>query len=813
MNNRLLLILSTSFFGSLSLTHPALPIPLSTTLNESTQTLQSAQLVINETCRLCHNDVTLLGNLSLESFQVQNAVDNPRVAEKIIRKVRAGMMPPPEMTRPSEESLTTLAIELESRLDEIATRTPIPGWRSFQRLNRAEYASSIRDLLGLDIRPGDYLPPDTKSANFDNIADAQLLSTTLMEGYLRGASELSRLAIGDRTATPRETTYQVTRWNSQTEHVQGAPHGTRGGISILHHFPADGHYRFRVSFHHETTGALHGSGPAALHTLDQPEQIEISVNGEPVALMDIDRWMHVSDPDGVNMQTNLFFVRSGPQRVSAAFIRRLEGPVQDIISPHDWSIASTSIADSYGFTTLPHLRDLAITGPFAPTGVSEMPSRQKIFTCRPSAADETLPCAEQIIHRLARQAYRRPLISQDLDPLMLLYEFGNKNSDFESGIRTALEGILASPHFVFRLEEPPRGTTPGEPFRIHETDLASRLSFFLWGSPPDEELTKLAEADMLSNPKILKEQVSRMLVDSRSNAIATRFASQWLRLPDLDKMHPNVRTYPDFHEQLKKSMRRETELFFASLVQENRSVLELLTADYTFLDERLAAHYNIPNVFGNEMRRVSYPDDRRRGILAHGSILTLTSHASRTSPVLRGKWILEVLLGSPPPPPPPNVPELEEIEENGGRLLSVREQMEKHRSDPACNSCHKLIDPPGLALEHFDVTGAWRIRDNGILIDPSGELYDGTPLYGARDLTSALLKRETALIRSFIENLMAYALGRRVAYYDMPAIRTIERDAAQHENRMSYFFLGVVNTLAFQMKGPIMEYTDLDDIE
>ena len=569
--------------------------------------------------------------MSLDSFDVTAAVDNARLSEKIIRKVRAGMMPPAGVPRPGEESLAALATELETRLDEAAATNPNPGRRSFQRLNRAEYQGSIRDLLALDIRAGDYLPLDTKSANFDNIADVQMLSATLMESYLRAASEVSRLAVGDPRASSREATYKVTRWVSQTEHVEGAPYGTRGGLAVIHHFPADGEYSFRVSFHHETTGALHGSGSATLHTVDEPEQIEVSVNGEPVALMDIDRWMHVSDPNGVNLRTERFLVRAGPQRVSAAFVRKVEGPVQDIIAPHDWSIASTSIADAYGFTSLPHLRDLAIAGPYDPTGVSQTPSREKVFSCRPASPEQALPCAEEIITRLGSQAYRRPLSSDDVEPLMSLYELGEKEGGFESGVRTALEGILASPHFVFRFEEPPESAKPGEPFRIDDLDLASRMSFFLWGTAPDEELVSLAREGELSNPEVLEQQVRRMLAEPRSEALATRFAVQWLRLPDLEKMHPNVRTYPHFHDQLKASMRRETELFFASLVQEDRSALELLTADYTFLDERLAAHYGIPNVTGNDIRRVTYPDSRRRGVLAHGSILTLTSHASRTS--------------------------------------------------------------------------------------------------------------------------------------------------------------------------------------
>lgn len=770
---------------------------------ESPEDVDAAQALLDETCYACHNDAALVGNMSLDMFAVAEAEADAPLAEKMIRKLRAGMMPPAGVPRPSEDSLLALAVVLETRLDDFAATNPNPGRRTFQRLNRAEYEASIRDLLALDIAAGNYLPLDTKSANFDNIADVQMLSATLMEGYLRAAAEVSRLAVGDATAGPREATYRVTRWASQTEQVEGAPYGTRGGVSVVHNFPADGEYRFRVSFHHETTGALHGSGRAALHTADAAgaEQLEISVNGERVALLDIDRWMHASDPNGLDMRTEPVFIHSGPQRISAAFINKVEGPLQDLMSPHDWSIASTSIADAYGFTSVAHLRDLAITGPYHPTGVSASPSRAAIFSCRPASSDDSVSCAEEILARLAEKAYRQPLAPNALGGLMSLYEIGADDGGFEYGIRTALEGILASPHFVFRFEVPPANARPGEMYRIRDIDLASRLSFFLWGAGPDDELMAVARHGELSDPDVLEAQARRMLANPRSSALATRFAAQWLRLQDLEKMHPNVRTYPDFHDQLKASMRRETKLFFESLVRDDRSVLELLTADYTFLDERLANHYGIRGVRGTDFRRVSYPDERRRGLLGHGSILTLTSHASRTSPVLRGKWIMEVLLGTPPPPPPPNVPELDETgEAAGGRLLSVREQMERHRADPACSSCHRMIDPLGLALENFDATGAWRIRDRGVDVDASGELYDGTPLDGPGDLRAALLKRSTSLIRTFTENLMAYGLGRRLDYYDMPAVRAIEREAATHDNRMSAFILGVIQSAAFRMK-------------
>ena len=761
--------------------------------------------VVREYCVRCHNDRRLLGGMSLERFDAADATASAELAERMIRKLRAGMMPPPGVRRPEESVLTGLAVSLEEQLDR-AAKQPNPGRRTFQRLNRAEYAASVRDLLDLEVDAGKYLPLDTKSANFDNIADVQLLSATLADGYLRAAAEISRLALGDPHVTPSEATYRVSRWASQTERTDGAPYGTRGGLAVVHNFPADGEYVFRVSFHHETTGALFGNGRNALHTRDgAPELLEISVDGEPVATLEVNRWMHASDPDGLNIRTGPVHVQAGPRQVAAAFVRQVEGPLQDLISPHDWSLASTSIAGSYGFTALPHLRDLAIGGPYEPAGVSETPSRVRVFSCRPASPEEERPCAQEIVSRLGEQAYRRFLDDGDIDALMSLYDAGARDGGFEAGVRLALEGVLASPHFVFRFEEPEgvgsSGDVGAEAYPISDADLAVRLSFFLWGTGPDAKLMSVARNGQLSSdPAALEAQVRRMLRDERASALSTRFAAQWMRLQDLEKIQPDVRVAPDFDQQLKRSMRKETELFFDHLVREDRSLLDLYAADYTFVNERLARHYGIDGVAGSRFRQVEYENPERRGILAHGSVLTLTSHAGRTSPVLRGKWVMEVLLGTPPPPPPPDVPELEEEAVENGRFLTVREQMEMHRSNPACNSCHRMIDPIGLALENFDVTGAWRIKDQGVPVDAAGELYDGTPLASPTDLRSALMKRPEPLVRTFTENLMAYALGRRLEHYDMPTVRRITREAAKEGYRMSAFVLGVTRSDAFRMK-------------
>ena len=771
---------------------------------------QTPQAVVSRTCVGCHNDRTRSGNLSLASFDVAAAASQRDVTERMIRKLRAGQMPPAGIPR-DDAALSALAAALEAGADAHVADAA-PGRRTFQRLNRAEYERSIHDLLALDVNAGDFLPLDPKSANFDNIADAQLLSPTLMQSYLTAAAEISRLAVGDRAATAREATYSLSRWVSQRDHVDGAPYGTRGGLVLTHTFPADGDYRFRVSFFHETTGALYGNGRAALHTAAAPEQIEVAIDGVRAALLDIDRWMSSSDPDGVSVRTEPIAVTAGPHRVSAAFIRRFEGPAQDLISPLEWSIASTSIADAYGFTTLPHVRDFAITGPFTVTGISQTPSRRRIFTCRPDAPSASAPraardggqqvvCAREIVTRLASEAFRRPVAERDVNPLMALYQKGAAEGGFESGVRMALEGILASPRFVFRLEERPATLRTADAYSLSDVDLASRLSFFLWATAPDEELLRLAERGRLSSPAALDQQVRRMLTDRRSDVLGSRFAAQWLRLQDLDKINPDVRFYPDFDDQLKNAMRRETELFFEHLVREDRPVTDLFAADYTFADERLARHYGIAGVVGPQFRKVQYADGRRRGVLGHGSVLTLTSHADRTSPVLRGKWVMEVLLGTPPPPPPPNVPDLEATAEaEDGRLRTVRERMEQHRANPSCASCHKMIDPIGLALENFDVTGAWRIKDNGAPIDAASTMYDGTRLAGPGDLGQALLTRRSVLLQTFTENLMTFALGRRLVPEDMPVVRQIVRNADAAGDPVSAFVLGVVKSAAFRMK-------------
>ncbi|MDC0160004.1 DUF1592 domain-containing protein [Gemmatimonadales bacterium] len=756
------------------------------------------QAVIEEYCVRCHSERRLRGNLSLETFDVSRPESLPAIAEAMIVKLRAGMMPPPGAARPQESALVQLAAGLEARMDQVAIERSDPGGRTFQRLNQAEYARSIESLLGLTIDPANYLPLDTKSENFDNIADVQMLSPTLLDAYLTAAADIARLAVGDLEAGDRERTYSVSGYMSQADRVEGAPYGTRGGTSVVHNFPADGDYEFSIVFEHTTTGAGF-SGQLARN-----EQVEVSIDGDRVALIDVDAWLSYSDSWGITMKTDPIEVRAGPHRVTAAFLKTAEGPVEDLLSPHDWSIADRHTGMSaYGLTLLPHLRDLVIAGPQRVTGVSDHAVRHRVFTCRPTTASEEVPCASSIIERIASDAYRRPLQPRDIDGLMRFYDEGAGQGGFEIGVRTALQAILASPHFVFRFE---RGNeaVADEAYVLGDHALASRLSFFLWARPPDHELRLLADQGRLSDSVVLKGQVKRMLADPRAEALGSRFAAQWLRLQDLDKVHPDSYWFPDYDQQLADAMRSETEFFFADLVREDRSVFDLFTAEYSFLNERLAGHYGIEGVRGNELRRVAYPDDRRRGLLGQGSILTLTSHADRTSPVLRGKWVMEVLMGTPPPPPPPGIPDLEETKGAlDGRALSTRARMEAHRANPTCNSCHRFIDPIGLALDSYDVTGRWRIRERGAEIDTRGELYDGTLIDTPRALIDALLRRPEPLLRTFTSNLMAYGLGRRIGYADQPAVRAIVREASINDYRMSSFVLGVVMSDAFQMQSTV----------
>jgi len=796
---KLFVLIGTGVFACLGLTaelnlsqeRAQTPAPVKPATAPAPSTVHRATM--NKYCSGCHNDTTQNGSFSLSKLNLERPGQSADLGEKVIRKLRTGLMPPAGMPRPDDATLKNLAVYLEAQIDQAAGIRPNPGRRPFQRLTRTEYARSLYALLGIDVDVEALLPPDSLSDGFDNIADAQAFSPALMEGYVRAASKISREALGDPKADATSVIFKIPRTSNQLRHVDGAPLGTRGGISVVHNFPADGEYAFRTLFYDAPEGQLFGR-------VFPGEQIEISIEGERVALLDIPLTLSENGPVGLSIQTKPISVKAGPQRISAAFIQRTSMLVDDLIAPIEYTLADATIGNQIEITTLSHLKDFEITGPYKVTGVSDTPIRRRIFVCRPSNAAEEMPCATRIVTALARQAYRRPVTAEDLEGLMSFYDAGRKDGNFESGIRMALEALLAGPSFVFRLERTPADIKPGQAYYVNNLELASRLSYFLWSTAPDEELLSVANQGKLRDPLILQKQVRRMLLDPRSETLATKFAGQWLHLSDLMRIHPEPTLYPNFDHTLAEAMQRETELFFDSIVKEDRNVMDLLTANYTFVNERLAQHYGVPNIMGNRFRKVELRDDYRRGLLGQGSILVLTSHADRTSPVLRGKWVMGVLLGTPPPPPPPGVPELTQTKAvDNGKTLSVRDRMEIHRASAACSSCHRMIDPIGLALENFDPTGLWRIKDNDVRIDATTQLFDGRKIDGPASLRDSLLSRPEALIRNLTERIFTYALGRRLDHRDMPMVRSITREAARENNRFSSIVLGIVKSAAFQM--------------
>jgi hypothetical protein len=757
---------------------------------DSLSSATAQRALVDKYCAGCHNDKLKSGGFSWAKVDLTHPDQSAEQLEKVIRMLRAGMMPPPGLSRPDAGTVKAFATELETGIDRLAAAHPNPGRPALHRLNRTEYANSIHDLLGVHVDVASLLPADDLSHGFDNMADALGFSPALMDGYIRAAGKISRLAVGDLETSPIVVTYQLSKAVAQTRHVDGTPIGTRGGISVLYDFPVDAEYVFKLTFYYSVDGPLYGKSQG------NTQKIEVSVNGARAALLDIDPKRTKWD----DMQTPPIKIKAGPQRVSAAFIERAEGPLEDVLMPIEQSLVDLNEADMAGLTSLPHLHDFAITGPFNVSGVGDTPSRRKIFTCHPGPSDDDVACAKKIIATLARQAYRRPVTDTDLGELQKLYLTGRNKGGFESGVRMALQAIIANPKFVFRFEHTPPDAAPGTNYRISDLELASRLSYFLWSSAPDEELINLAVDEKLKDPAVLEKQVRRMLANSKSEALATNFGGQWLHLQNLKDVQPDAYIYPNFDRNLAESMRRETELFVSSFIHEDHNVLGLLTANYTYVDEILARHYGIPNVLGNRFRRVEIPDPNRRGLLGQGSILTLTSASNRTSPVQRGKYVMEVLLGTPPPPPPAVVPPLKENAPSGdAKQLSVRERMEEHRSNPVCAACHKLMDPIGFALENFDAVGAWRINDTGFRIDAAGQMFDGTKLEGPATVREAVLNHADSFLGTFSENLLAYGLGRVIDYRDMPVVREIKAQAAQQDNRFSAFIVGIVKSGPFQM--------------
>ena len=762
-------------------------------------------------CETCHNDRLKTGGLSLQGLSIDG---NAETWEKVIRKVRAGMMPPAGAKRPERAALDAFAGSIETTIDRAVAGTPNPGRAPLHRMNRVEYENAIRDLLALEVDSSTLLPADDSSHGFDNIADVLGVSPSLLERYVAAAAKISRLAVGERDAAPLQVTYSVKGDLSQNQTLEGMPLGTRGGTTITHNFPVDGEYSIRLALLKLSFGQVFGEGA-------EGEELEVTLNGQRVKLFKLDevpmffmresKGSHPTKPqptdpieERVKMTPDIRLefklkVKAGPQTLGVAFLNKANAINEDLVRRPVSSTYDVFIGMQYGYTTAPHLSRVIITGPYNATGVGDTPSRRRVFTCRAASQAEEAPCAKQIISSLVRRAYRRAPTDADIDPLIAFYQDERtKTGNFEAGIEMALRRILADPEFIFRFEPPPAGVAPKTAYRISDTELASRLSFFLWSSIPDEELLKLAIDGKLHQPAVLERQTRRMLADPKSRSLVTNFANQWLFLRELKNANPDVTIFPDFDDNLRQAFQRETEMLFESVIREDRSVLDLLDSDYTFVNERLARHYGIPNIYGPDFRRVPVPSDARRGLLGHGSLQLVTSNPNRTSPVMRGKWILENLLGTAAPTPPPDVPPLEE--KPTATAKSVRERIEQHRASPTCAGCHKIMDPIGLAMENFDAVGRWRTIDEGVTIDASGQLVDGTAINGPSSLRKAMLDRQDVFIAAMTEKLMMYGVGRETKYSDMPTVRAVMRDAAKNRYRFSDLILGVVKSAPFQMK-------------
>jgi mono/diheme cytochrome c family protein len=761
--------------------------------------------VLKQYCAGCHNarlaTAATSSGVVFDTVDLHNLPANAAMWERVVRKLRAGAMPPSGVPHPDGPTQQALLTWLEQRLDAGAA-TPNPGRPVLHRLNRTEYRNAVRDLLALDI--GDVsalLPPDDSAYGFDKIADFLGVSQVLLERYLSAAGRISALAVGSLDVVPGSDTYSARQDLSQDKHLDGMPFGTVGGIRATHTFPVDGDYVIQATLYRTNVDQTRG--------LEHAHQLEMAVDGERVFLETIGgtppgnpggvdeaatgrgRLLSRSDAIDTGLQVRVR-VKAGPRDVTAAFLQRSRAADSRKLQPYRSSF------DTYDATGYPHIRSLVIKGPFVVDEAGETPSRARIFSCRPATVAQEDACARQILSSLVRRAYRQPAAATDVNRAMQFYRTGREGGNFEAGIQLALQRILASPKFVLRVERDPGNAPAGLAHRISDLELASRLSFFLWSSIPDDELLGLAIKDRLHEPLVLQQQVRRMLRDERSRALVDNFAAQWLQLRNLQRVTPDNDLFPEFDDNLRQSFRREVELLFSSIMREDRSVLELLTADYTFVDERLARHYGIPGVYGSQFRRVAVTDDARKGLLGKGAILTVTSNADRTSPVVRGKWILDNLQGMPPPSPPANVPPLSDSA--GTEPKSMRAQMAVHRANAVCASCHKLMDPIGLALENFDAIGRWRTKDAAGPIDASGDLLDGTHVDGVVQLRQALLKRPDVFVGTLTEKLMTYALERGVEAPDMPTVRGIVRDTARQDYKFSSLVLGVVKSPAFQMR-------------
>lgn len=792
----------------------------------STNGVSAQRALLDQYCIACHNQAIVnspavdgesllftqlrgLG-LTLDTENVDEVSENPEVWEKVVRKLRVGVMPPPDNPRPDNATYNQFRTWLERELDLAAQSNMNPGrTQAFHRLNQAEYRNAVRDLLGLDIDVSEMIPPDAPDQHgFDNNAEVLSLSPSLMERYVSAAHKLAELAVG---ATPRSTaikTYEVPLNLMQDDRLSDElPFGSRGGTAIEHYFPVDGDYRIKVLLQTNYVDFVRG--------IDQAHEMEISLEGERLGLYnfggdapgtpapysyagnirgsdDWEEWSMAFAEEGFEVEVS---VQAGPKTIGATFPREMweqEGVLQPRL--FGYHLAVTELPDNN-----PSVGAILIEGPLSVEGPGDTPSRQKIFSCTPESADEEPACARTILSDLARQAYRRPIDQSDLQGLLDFYTQGRSLGSFDTGIQYALERLLVSPDFLFRIQQDPAEIASGESYLISDVELASRLSFFLWSSAPDEELLQLAEQNSLREPGVLQEQVQRMMADERATAFIENFVGQWLYLRNLEAHYPLPAAYPEFDENLREAFQRETQLFINDQIGSDQSILDLLSADYTYINERLADHYGVPGIYGSRYRRVALNNPQRAGLLSHGSLLTVTSYPNRTSPVLRGKFVLENLLGSPPPEPPPNVPALEEAGEDG-RVLTMREAMAQHRENPACRVCHAAMDPIGFSLENYDAVGKWRREFANQPIDASGTMPDGREFDGPAGLRDLLLDQPDDFVGTVTEKLLMYALGRGLEYYDMPAVRGIVRNVAEDDYRWSSVILGVIESDPFQMR-------------
>ena len=753
------------------------------------------QALIDQYCVGCHNQRLKTAGLLLDATDMSRVADHPEIWEKVVRKLRGGLMPPAGLPRPDATRVDALAGWLEGQLDREAARQPNPGrTESLHRLNRAEYGNAVRDLLGLDIEAGDLLPSDDASFGFDNMAGVLKIDQSRLERYVVAARKISRAAVGRTPPPVIAKEFRVSDEARQYDRADELPFGTRGGMRATYNFPQDAKYRFRVDLICRVPGECDGFADA--------HQLELTLDRQPIQTLAIAQATQ-GPKAGLNALEVVVPVSAGPHDIAAAFLKlpsyeETEALRLRVQRPFHMNGNSTVIADQAIYQ--PFVDKITVAGPYEATGIGETPSRTIIFSCRPARAAEEPACARAILSRLARHAFRRPVDETDIQGLLTFYRDGYAAGGFEGGIEMALRRMLASPDFLIRVEKDPAGVAPRAAYRISDLELASRLSFFLWSSIPDTELLTLAQRGALGAPATLNRQVERMLADPRSDALVDNFVGQWLQLRNLDSAQPFVPLFPDFDDTLRQGFRRETELLFRTVLHENRSALELLTARYTFVNERLAAHYGIPNIRGSHYRRVLLPEDSpRRGLLGHGSILTITSHPTRTSPVLRGKWILANILGTPPPPPPPNVPALEEG--TGGAVMTMRERMARHRANPVCSACHSMIDPLGFALENFDAVGRFRAADDRYRpVDASGVLPDGTAFSGLAAFQAYLVSHPDRFLTTLTEKLLTYALGRGLESSDMPAVRAIVRGAASRDHALQSIVAGVVNSTPFLMR-------------